>query len=101
MNWDSLNESNSKVSELRKDIDSIRENTPFNVKRDLIQKYIRRIIISYWEKVGEHIIEIRFNVPVRPEEFLSQRGKKIEKMGVEVEAMGFREIEGIWYGNGF
>ncbi|MFS4447307.1 recombinase family protein [Maribacter sp. 2307UL18-2] len=94
-----LARSDAMKADIQTDIDSIRENTPFNTKRDLIHKYIRRIIISHWEELGEHVIEIRFNIPVRTEMFVTNRKGRIAQYASQLEDMGFEEIEGIWYGN--
>ncbi|APA65643.1 recombinase family protein [Maribacter sp. 1_2014MBL_MicDiv] len=89
------------TEDIRTDIDSIRDNIPFNAKRELIHKYIRRIIISYWEELGEHIIEVRFNIPINTEQFITNRKGRIAENANQLENLGFSEIEGIWYGNSF
>ena len=87
------------TADIKTDIDSIRDNIPFNTKRDLIHKYLRRIVVSYWEAIGEHVIKIHFNIPIRTEEFVTNRKGKIAQYASQLEDMGFTEIEGIWYGS--
>ncbi|CAZ98716.1 recombinase family protein [Zobellia galactanivorans] len=86
-------------NEIQNDISQMKDNTPFNIKRDMIHKYIKRIYITWWPEVFEHIIEVSFNLPIPNEKFLTNRGHKLKKLGLELNGKDWKSIEGIIYNN--
>lgn len=93
-----LGKSDELKTSINSDIASIRENTPFNKKKELIHKYIRRIHITYWEELREHIIEVKFNLPIPSERFVTNRTSKIPKLGIDLAGKEFENLGGIIYG---
>ncbi len=59
----SYNNVNLKKDEVNSDLDTLQNNTSFNDKKKLIDKYIKRIYISYEEKLEMYYLGIDFNVP--------------------------------------
>ncbi len=69
---DYINQASSKQSEIENDIKTLKKETPFNVKREIINKYIKWIAIKSVER--EHVLWIDFHLPIKTEVYLRWKG---------------------------
>ncbi len=77
------------------DVASIKDNIDFNTKKELIHKYIRRIYILWKPEWDEHIITVKFNLPIPDEQYVTARGRKIKDL--QLDSKEYYMKEGIIY----
>lgn len=75
---DNLNAAAKKKTEINNDIKKIRKDTSYIKKKEIIQKYIKRVSILALpinRTIVEYIFTVHFNLTMEPEQYMTKEGK--------------------------
>ncbi len=94
----SIQEMKSKSNTIMSELMSLKDNAPHNTKKEIINKYIKNILIQYID--GVHYLVITFNISI-PNEYYYMESHKIDYVAVNLlNGMAVTNVDGAYPNDG-